>query len=291
MKRFFKWLAAMTTLFVMPIAAMGGCTDTVSYEAYDNAELYAVGAASFSTAEVQELDIDWIGGRIEIIQAETESVQVVEDTGLEQEAERMHYYRDGQVLKVKYCESGLRSTIDTQKKNLRVSVPASVVIEIECVDAVVSVEEEHLTVQEFSLEGVSGSFNAQILDCQGEMEIETVSGKILIGELSAKKLSVESVSGDFSVTKLTAASLEADTVSGTMQFGLQQPITAEIRSTSGDTTFVFLETWGTTVQYSTISGEFHSEKAFEKTGKTYQIGEGTACVLKVNTTSGDLYIE
>lgn len=287
-KKLLATLAAVLTLSTVPFT---GCTDTVNYEVYDNAQYYQVGSASISATQVRELDVDWIGGSIEIVQSENEEVQVIEESNFELDSERMHYRLEGDVLKVKYCESGLRSTIDSQKKNLRIALPANISVEIECVDAVVTAVGERLNVKDFSWESVSGNFTAEIIECQEVLDLETVSGKMLIGELFAPKLSVESVSGAFSVTKLSAVNLEADTVSSKMEFGLQQALTADVESTSGEIIFTMLGEWGTTLRYKTVSGAFHCEKEYTKVDKLYQIGTGTACSLQVSTTSADLRIK
>ena len=118
MKTLKRIALALLAVAIMGLMVLTGCTKMTSYEKYANADLYSLGSASMSAEKVKKVDIDWINGSIEVAQATTQTLQIVEEKSSENAEERMHYYVDGSVLKVKYCQSGLRRNIDAQNKNL-----------------------------------------------------------------------------------------------------------------------------------------------------------------------------
>ena len=293
MKKLIKKLALITTIFAASLFILPACsTNVIRYEKYANADLYTVGSASISASEVNKIEIDWVNGNVEIEQTSSNTLQVIEEKSAESEKERMRYYLDGNVLKVKYCESGLRGDINVQNKNLRVELPAGIALDIDCVAASVTIGV--MEVKELSLESVSGSVTAERIVCD-EAEFETVSGKISVGELIGKSLSIDSVSGDVSLTRLSVGALEAETVSGNLSFCVQQALTAEVESTSGNVTFTLGNGLGATVRLETATGKFNTEKKHGKTGSRYDVygadGASTECMIEVDVFSGNVYIK
>ncbi len=290
MKRAWTLLSA-TAILAGTAAAFSGCNGNFEYDEYANANLYSVGSASLSSAQVRKLEIDWVGGSVEVEQASSEKLLVSEDAnGLSQEA-RMRYYLDGDVLKVKYCQSGLRASVNEQNKNLRVSLPVGVALDIECVEATVTVGA--IDVTEFSVESVSGNITAEHIRCK-EADVETVSGKATLGELHALSLSAETVSGDFSVDSLSVERLEAETTSGKLTLGVISPLLANVDSNSGDVIFTLPAGALALARFETASGEFHSEKTAKQEGNTYYLNgttiETAEYRLEVETFSGNVYI-
>ena len=296
MKRTVKLFAVIASLVATGLLASSGCTtNVVRYEKYANAELYTVGSASVSAEDVRKVEIDWVGGSIEIEQTTSQTVQVLEEVNAGErsgkESERMRYYLDGDVLKVKYCESGLRGNINTQNKELRVEIPAGIALDVDSVSA--SVTLGVVESAELSVESVSGNISAERIVCDNA-EFETVSGKIIVGELIGASLSLESVSGTCSVTRLSVDALDAETVSGELTFGLQKALSAEIESTSADVTFTLGAGLGATLRLETATGKFRTEKEYGKTGSRYDVfgadGTSTDCLLEVDVFSGNVYI-
>lgn len=291
MKKIRAIVSSLITLCATGVLALAGCTNVVRYDKYANADLYTVGSASISAEKVQSVEIDWVNGNIEVEQTASQTLQVIEEKSSEKDAERMRYYLDGNVLKVKYCESGLRGNINTQNKNIRVEIPAGLSLEIDSVGAGITVGV--LDVVNLSIESVSGNITAERI-VSGEAEIETVSGKVSIGELIAPFVSLDSVSGSVSITRLSVDSLEAETVSGGLSFGVQKALTAEVESTSAEVTFILGEGLGATVRLETATGKLKTEKQFGKSGMRYDVygadGTSTECKIQIETFSGNVNI-
>ncbi len=289
MKRRLKILAA--AFFAVTSLGFIGCTGSARYDSYADAKLYKTGGASFTQAQVREVEIDWLGGSVEITQNADGEVRVSEETELTGDAERMHYYLSGTTLKIRYCESGLR--VRQTEKNLQVSLPTGISLELDCVSARVSVLDS-LELSRLSFESGSGGFEAERVLCSGAADLETVSGNIEILELTADELSVETASGSVAIEKLTARELEADTASGEMFFGLQAACVGEIDTASGRVEVKLLDGLGGDILFRSATGQFRTKKEYGKAGSRYTFfperGKGS-CQLNVETFSGDLVVE
>lgn len=291
MKKVRAIVAALAAVFTMGLVASTGCGNLVSYDRYENAELYSVGTASVSAESVEKIEIDWVGGGIEVEQTASKTLQVIEERSSEKDAERMHYYLDGKVLKIKYCESGLRGTVNERNKNLFVEIPAGISLEIDSVSAGITMGV--LNVNALSIESVSGNVTAERIVSE-ETEVETVSGKVSVGELITSKLSLDGVSGGVEITRLSTDFLEMEMVSGDVSLGVQKALSAEIESVSADVTITLREGLGATIEMKTTSGKFSTKKEFGETGSRYDVfgedGVSVDCSFKIETTSGDVIV-
>jgi len=295
MKKKFKILSAIAAAVALICLVLPACgTNIVRYERYANAELYTVGEVNLSASEVTKIEIDWVDGSIEIEQTNNSTISVVEELSEEtvKEAERMRYYLDGSVLKVKYCQSGMRGSVNTHNKNLRMEIPEGLALDVESVSAGITIGVIQAT--DLSIESVSGNIVAERIVCE-EAEIETVSGKTLIGELIGTAFSFEGVSGTLSITRLAVEKLEVETLSGDVDFGVSKALIADVESTSADTTFSLLEGLGAAVRLETSSGKLITEKKFAKAGSRYDVfgmdGVSTDCKIEVDAISGNVYIK
>ncbi len=283
-----------TVMISLGTCGFVSCANVAKYEKFLNPELYTVGSVSFTLTQVKEIDLDWLGGSIDVVHSPTEEVLVEEETQSENEEERMRYYLNGNVLKIKYCQSGYRGRINEQNKNLRIAIPDGVSLDIDCTSAAITVSET-ISPFHFSVESTTGNVDVERLCCE-EAELETQSGKISVGEVKAKRISVDTKSGDCTIARLAANHLEAETGSGNFSFALQAQINAEVESSGGDITVILNEGLGAQVEFETASGKFHCEKSYGKTtGGRYDVygaeGNTELCRLELDTFNGDVYIK
>ncbi len=282
---------AVALALVLGAGVFTGCASVIKYEKYADANLYVVGGASFDANEITKVEIDWLGGSVEIDQS-ADTVEIAEDKGSEKEEERMRYYLDDTVLKIKYCQSGLRANIAEQYKHLQVSVPKGVDLEVDCTSA--KVEVGVLEVRNFSVESVSGNVEIERVECN-EASVETVSGKVSVASLKAVELEVETTSGAVSVAELNADWLSAETTSGDLSFGLQKAIRSKeaLESSSGDITFILAGDLSATIRLDTASGKLTSDKPFTKDGLRYQFGASSAegCNIEIETFSANVIVK
>lgn len=246
----------------------------MGYERYENAASYAVGNVDLDGAACTKVEIDWLGGSIEIEES-ADGLRVIEDganSRLIHTDERMHYYLDGGVLKIKYCVAGHRGKIDEAGKNLRVELPKGVSIEVDCTSAntVVGVIETPA----FFFESDTGNLNAERIRCS-RAELETVGGELNIGDIAADELSAESVWGN-------------------MQFGFSESVRAELENERGD---IRLCLRGVGAQLVLENGaSVVTDRAYTQNGRVYEFsqtldGEVKLCTIEVETGGGKIYVK
>lgn len=268
MKRFF-----VATILCVGLMALGGgyaCTNDVSdMRRYSDGDRYCVGNFTYAASEITGVDIAWEGGSIEIEQCAAAELSVSEETPDEKAENRLHYFMDGTELKIRYCASGLKGKIDAFNKTLHVEIPMGVDLEIENLDADVSLGV--LDLSEFSLSTKSGNVSAEKIVCK-KGEIETKTGSVTIGDFVADEFDAESQKGD-------------------LRLGFSKPTRGEIENADGDTHLSLYSSVGAKVYFLTRSGEFSSKKDYEKEGKNYLIAGQDFCLFEVETGSGSLTIE
>lgn len=240
------------------------------YMRYEDKNLYTAGNAEFSATLLTEVEIDWLGGDIEIEQSADNTLRATEDgDGLAENA-KMHYLLDDGVLKIKYCRSGYCGDIAEGSKHLRLEIPRGIGVEIDATTAETTVGV--VDVNEFSFESVSGNFSAEKIVCQS-MDIETKSGQVNVGELTAAELDAESTDGD-------------------MRLGLVSSLQGEIETKSGNITLQLRQNVGLQAKFCTTSGELVTQLPYAKNDGCYTFSQGeNGGFVSVKTRSGNLHIE
>ena len=237
------------------------------YMRYDNAERYTAGNAEILDGSVSAIEIEWLGGDIEIEQSADGVLRAAEDgDGLSEKA-RMQYLTEKGVLKIKYCRSGYCGEVSEGSKHLRLEIPRGIDLDIESTSAELTVGVAELN--EISFESRSGNISAEKILCR-DLDIQTQSGKILVGELSASEMELKSADGDIRV-------------------GLSAAMQGEIESKSGNVTLQ-LRGVGLQANFCTASGELITALPYEKRGGGFVFGKGENA-LEIKTKSGNLHVE
>lgn len=288
---FRKIRLTLIIIVIMLMSLFTGCIGGERYGRYEDADLYTIGSANISAQLIKKIEIDWVDGSVEVEQTASNTISIVEEREPESEDKRMRYYVDGEVLKIKYCKSGLRSAINAEEKNLCVGIPAGVSLEIESKSALITMGV--LELNEFSVESTTGSVTIERI-AANEAEIETAIGRVFIGEIVANTASFESVSASISVARLSVDFFNVETKSGDISFGLQKALTGEIESVTADVTFTLAAGLGAEVCMKTATGKLKTEREYEKSGchyKIYGAEEGDAvCQIEVETFRGNVYV-
>lgn len=200
--------------------AFGGCGG--GGYLYDDANSYSIGDAVI-TDTVTELDVDWVGGNVEISFEERQGISIFETSENKiTSAKTMRYSVVGDKLKIKYAKSGA-SNLKSLSKTLKIVLPAVDALkycDVETQSASVTVA--GIKCQDFTFESGSGN-----LDFTGaavhEFEAETVSGNVKANFSTLYYVSpfyavdVETSSGavELIIGAEMPVSLKFDTVSGT----------------------------------------------------------------------------
>ena len=261
-----------------------------SYERYDDANLYSIGDFTYAASEVKEIEIDWAGGSIEIQQGEGR-FSAMESSRLRSDVQKMHHYLDGTTLKIEYCASGYKGDINEADKNLQLEIPKGVDLHIETKGAPVVIGV--IEANSLSVESNSGDITGEKWTIVREVEIETSSGFVSIGELNAENLDFESKSGGLSVEKCNLRQIDGETKGGDIKLGLIGKCIGSLETTSGNVTLHLLEETGLGVRFKSFMGDLKTEKEYQKESRYLFVGknEENYWQIGVDTISGNLYVE
>ena len=230
---------------------------------------------SFS-AQIRNLDIEWVAGSI-IIQTNDaiSEIQIEEISPVESDYQ-MVCQQYGQTLKIQYCNESQKYRLiginddDAVSKDLIITVPASWncnTLEIDAAATEVTVSGQ--TINELDFDGASGKFTLE--NCKiVELDIDTASGDVEFSGI-LKSLDFDAASAKFH---------------GEFH---QVPNQLNLDAMSGDLTLVLPEYSGFYLELETLSGSFDSDFDFHTMGEHYECGDG-ACKIKVSAVSGDVSI-
>ena len=237
---------------------------------YADAEKYTAGDGEIP-ADIRSLSIDWPEGAVRIAYHESNTVVIHEETEKElREEDRVHWYLDGDVLRIHYVRSGKMNTWNL-RKDLTVTLPNDKALESGV------------------LRTVSGQLLIPSLTAE-HLEMYSVSGDIRAEGLKAKALKAESVSGCITLRTEDAEEIAADTTSGSIALELTGSIgQVRLNSVSGTIAAALPEQPGFTARISTVSGRTENELPMVRKGEEYTCGDGSGRV-EIATVSGGIQI-
>lgn len=300
-------------------AALAGCGEgegerEIAYPTYEQAEDYvACSEFRYISSKLQKIVIDWIDGEIHLVQGTSSTFAVRETSAGLSDGQKLHYFRDGGTLRIRYCASGYKGRIGGSEKHLTVEVPKSVSLEINCVSA--NIDCDSLTLgNRFDLKSVSGGVSLTGLDVPFA-EVETVSGGIFLSAPDiTSDLTLSSLSGEIRVDSLTAGYLDARTLSGEIFAEIANCRDLAAESVSGGVILSLTEWKGEkesdadsgdapsihslALEFRTSLGQMITDLPYEKEGvKTYfgvspdDAEERAKCYAQIVTGNGDLTVK
>ena len=264
---------AVGAIFVAcnPVNIFEGNTFSFSY---DDCALYTVADRGEVPTVFSSLEVDWYNGAVVVEQSEESSqVEFFEISEGEKvtPATTMHYFLDGDTLRIKYAKSG-RLSVGRLKKFLYVRIPVG------------------FALSSIDLNSVSADVLAEDITV-GRAECSSVSGSISL-RCNASEVNADNVSGAVRIDT-SAAAVNVDTVSGAITVFCRETLsTLGIDSVSGSIVLRIAESVGFSLKYDTVSGilvNAFSEKT-DKQGNLYVYGDG-GCSYGVTNVSGRLTIE
>ena len=272
-----------------------------------DADQYTAGDASI-TGPVQNLDIGWASGTINIAYHKENTVTLTETAKKPISSDmRMCWWLDGDTLRVRYAKPKIYM-ISTQSKELTVTLPENTVFSSVLIDgASGTVNIPALNADELTLDVTSGDIYAAVN--ARKIHIGTTSGHMELIADNTEEINASSTSGDVFITADHADYVAADTTSGVIDclIGEAEKISADstsgsvrvdtgkageldIESTSGDVTLSVPEDFGFTAKIDTTSGKIEYELPLAKQGNSYVNGDGSANV-DLSATSGNIKIK
>lgn len=239
---------------------------------------FSVGDATLPADTLTEIDVDWIDGAVLIVPCQDAYPSLTEKTAdgaeLPDSARlRWRVSEDGSKLTVKYRKSSWFFGFGNQNRNktLILRIPERMLPQIKLMD----------------VECVSGNIVLDNLQVAA-LDLENMSGNIRIRNCAVGRLSIESVSGDVEAACEVRERLEIEIVSGDVLFeSATCPPSLEIDSTDGDVTVQLPTQADFRLTWETVSGRISSDFSHQVNGNIYTVGNGSA-TFDVETVSGDL---
>lgn len=228
------------------------------------------GATQFS-ADLQEIEIDWVSGNIRLAPANVSHIEVSE-SGKDTSKYPMICQQDGRTLKIEYCKNTTFGDLKNLKfsKDLNILVPmdwSGRALKVDAASAKLSVQD--LTIQEVDIDTASGAcqFDSCTVDT---LDIDTASGDVYF-EGSLNKLDCDSASaGVQAVLSNVPYEIDMDTASGGLELFLPEDA-------------------GFSVKMDTMSGKFDSTLTYTTKNGRYVRGNG-ACSIHLSSMSGSVTI-
>ena len=252
------------------LLGLSGCS--MGYT-YDDSTLYTPGDGSADPASVRAIEVDWLDGSVTAQPYEGELLQFSDNSPYPSDDNLLHYYLDGDTLKIRFCKSYTFRLSAPEPKDLEVLVPEAYIENF----------------REISIDTAAASVFVSDLQVE-DLEISTVSGEVTI-DGTVENVNVDTTSGNIALSG-TFTEIETDTVSG----ALTAICTACPQSFVGDSTSGAFQVTlpadsSFTLEYDSTSGSLVSDFALEEDSGTYTVAAGDgSCKLSFDTVSGDLHL-
>lgn len=238
---------------------------------YDNAQDYKIGGTTVSDT-VNELDIDWPYGYVNIEVYDGDVISFSEDLEPSGDMQLRWVYNNGE-LSIKYCKSKFYwGFVKYPKKTLTVKIPNG------AVDDLRTVEAESVSA-EFSVNGIAVD----------KLSLETVSGGVDIDGAMADVIDISAVSAVLDLEG-TFGSINIETVSGDCDItDSVMPAEIDFEAVSADVDLTIADGDGFAATFDKVSGEFYSEYPTGFADDRYVYADGLA-IYSFETVSGNVNI-
>ena len=228
------------------------------------------GAAQFS-ADLQEIEIDWVSGNIRLAPANVSHIEVSE-SGKDTSKYPMICKQDGQTLKIEYC----KNTTFGDLKNLKFSKDLNILVPMDWSGRALKVD------------AASAKLSVQDLTIQ-EVDIDTASGACQFDSCTVDTLDIDTASGDI-YFEGSLNRLDCDSASAGVQAVLDNvPYEIDIDTASGGLELFLPEDAGFSVKMDTMSGKFDSTLTYTEKSGRFVRGNG-ACSIDMSSMSGSVTI-
>ena len=258
-------------LLAVCLLCLGLVSCNMEYE-YDDARLYTAGNGAVDPGAVHSIDIDWISGSVTVKVYDGEMLQFSDNSPYTSEENLLHYYLDGDTLKIRFCKSyGFRLS-KPEPKDLEVLVPEAYADQL----------------AKISVDTVSAAVFVKDVQTE-EFDIDTVSGGITV-DGATKRAFIDTTSGDIALSG-AFHEIKIDAVSGTLTaICTECPDAFEGNSVSGAFQITLPEDSEFACEYDSVSGRMISDFEGETVeNNVYTVGAGSA-KFNFDTVSGDLML-
>ena len=222
------------------------------------------------TEAIQNVSVEWISGHVSILLDDGDTIRFEEAANRAiEEQDALFYETNGNTLCIKYTRPGFSLfNWNRPSKTLTVYWPRQALAAL----------------SDVRIETVSAPIEIPEFAVQNTVRLETVSGRVDAGSLSAADILLESVSGSISLSDGAADRIQADAVSGEIDLTFAEARYIQAESVSGQ-----VRIW--------LDGIDAFALDFDSVSGRQQVGEGLVqrsdadLRIAVDTVSGSLQIE
>ncbi len=227
-------------------------------------------AVVYDPSTVTKLEIQWVAGDVHVKTGNTDQIHIYEEYHGSTEAMRVNH--SGSTLKIQFQKAtwGI-GAFHTSEKDLTVIIP----------------EDWHC--QRLDIETVSGHVIVENLIVQ-TLDVESISAKCTLSGCYADRASLSTVSGNVSYQG-SLNTFKCDSVSARCDLTLTAKASQiDVESVSGSIYLHVAEDFGFTLDLDTASGSFHSQYDTAQQNGRHVYGDG-ACQIDASTISGSVHIK
>lgn len=283
MKRFFAVLLAVCMLSFVGCT----CSGVISYA---NANRYSSGGFTYEADKITSIDVEWSAGDVTLKNG-SGKLSVSESGGDSlKEADRLHWWIDGSILRIRYCKSGRLCTVNASEKHLVIELPVNADVSVKIASGRIN-SEGVLDLAGFTVQTASGGMDVDTLTAAA-VKIQSASGALKLGSVRVSgSFTVDTASGGLSVESVTADSVSINSASGGVALGLGAVNGVDIDSVSGGVTLRLADPErGAQIKLEAVSGKMNVKLPAEISGNTYTIGSGE-CRIHIKVVSGNVTVE
>lgn len=313
-----KFFGMTIALFFCMAFALSGCAYIQGYgrvhgEWYANADRYEIGDFTYQANEIDEIEVDWVLGEIELIESEKQTLSVTESGKDLEEEQKFRHLIEGRTLKIKFWKSGYTAQIEASQKHIVIELPAGISLSADFTSARLSasalnvremdvsctsgdVQIGTLTAQEADFNATSGSLSIETAQVRGKFAANFTSGSADIGTLTAYEAEFDASSGSVEIETATLeGKLETDSTSGSVEIETLTAYEAEFETSSGSVSIQSASVQRE-LSHSSTSGKTRIDTLsapfaeFSKSSGSVEIGLSDCKQLKISGTSASVEI-
>lgn len=200
------------------MATFAGCNavkSDIDYGFYENEQSYKSGNFEYTANEIDNIELNWHSGKINILRSDKENLSVSENNDKLEESQQLHYFIDGSTIKINYCKSRYVGKIDEKQKNILVEIPEKINLDINTLNSDVSADD--LSLSNLDIKIANGSLNVNTLESD-KMNATIGNGKTSLGVAKCNLLDLNTFNGDVEITLLDNLGAEVLTRIGAGEF-------------------------------------------------------------------------
>lgn len=284
-----KYICAIFIILAI-MATFAGCNavkSDIDYGFYENEQSYKSGNFEYTANEIDNIELNWHSGKINILRSDKENLSVSENNDKLEESQQLHYFIDGSTIKINYCKSRYVGKIDEKQKNILVEIPEKINLDINTLNSDVSADD--LSLSNLDIKIANGSLNVNTLESD-KMDFNISNGSLNINTLRSDEIAFNISNGSLNVNTLESDKMNATVGNGRTSLGVAKCNLLDLNTFNGDVEITLLDNLGAEVLTRIGAGEFKTEKEYvvDREKKIFGSGE---CKIITYIGKGNLKVK